>query len=72
MAKQIIARPKNSTLLLINNGQHGTIKPHPNQKWDVTEYNNKKVSVSHGCVDLLVEKALLEEHFCIVKEEVEE
>ena len=72
MAKQIIARPKNSSLLLINNGQHGTIKLHPNQKWGITVYNKNKLSLSHGCVDLLVEKTFLEERFYIVTEEVEE
>ena len=66
MQKQIIAKPKSTGLLLINGGSDGCIKLHPNQRWEVTEYNNKKVSVSHGCVDLLVEKALLEERFCIV------
>ena len=63
----MIAKPKTRGLLLVNGGKEGSILLHPNQKWEVTLFQDDKneVGIEHGILALIISKELFKEKFAI-------
>ena len=67
MTNKKIAKPKKIGVMLINGGKCGSISLHPNQKWEVTFFSNKKnkVGLDRDNLSLIVEKDLFNERFIL-------
>lgn len=70
MQEQRIARPKKNGMLLINDGNHGSISLHPNQKWEaIVNDSDKKVYISRDCVTLILDNQMFDECFYMTRPE---
>lgn len=63
----MVAKPKGIAVMLINGGKHGSVRLHPNQKWEVTFFTDDDASVGleYKCMYLIVSKELFKERFAL-------
>ncbi len=63
----MVAKPKSISVMLLNGGKCGSINLHPNQKWEVTFFDDDKteVGLERDNLNLIINKQLFKERFVV-------
>lgn len=63
----MIAKPKSVSTMLLKGGEWGSISLHPNQKWEVTFFDDDKtkVGLERDNLSLIMDKELFKDRFAV-------